>query len=102
MPDPRGCDFSSGRAQRPHRKEGSRPFPFALDPGLRARFLSRRPHAPDSPGSLPRFRRGQTGVLHSSYLRPDLGVAYPYLSGGALASAEQKGYRPNYSFSEEV
>lgn len=52
---------------------------------------------------IPRdFAAGRLGVLLPTYPRLDLAVAYRYLNGGTLTPAEQKGYQPTYSMSEEV
>jgi len=52
---------------------------------------------PDHPKE---FAAGKLGVLLPTYPRADLMVAFRYLNGGTLTSAEQAGYEPTYAMSD--
>jgi hypothetical protein len=47
------------------------------------------------------FVKGKLGLLQPGFARADLFVAYRYLNGGTLDTAEQKGWAPTYPLSEE-
>jgi len=54
---------------------------------------------PDLPGQ---FVKGRLGLLQPGFARADLFVAYRYLNGGTLDSAEQTGWSPTYPLSEQM
>jgi hypothetical protein len=56
-----------------------------------------RTSRPDLPQQ---FVKGRLGLLQPGFARADLFVAYRYLNGGTLDSAEQKGWSPTYSVAE--